>query len=212
MPSLNSLYGDKYIRDPRLLNLLVQTPAAIKIKNGTTDIASTDLGFFTALARQGATANVSADDTYVTVCDITGAGFFNNAIAPMYDSGNYRATFKFTIDGIVYTIATGASTVPFGTRAVWGCAIPYSATTTLSNPPHIGVATYNDGGVEAAKSGSVIILGTSREILLPNTHFGKLYGLAGVRFDKSLKVEIKISTITNSAVKYTAGAMYALDL
>lgn len=201
-----------YIRNPKhmplgdfgLLN--IKTSAAV-----TAQLAAA--GSFTTLANGGAVATLTASDTYVTVCDIAGAGFLTAVIGAL-GAGPHTPTFQITVDGIVYVIASSA-TITQSNRMMLG-SVAYSpmlaSGTTATTIAHLGgIGSSFDEGFVNAKEG-----GLWQNLLItcvPTPHQIISLGLAKLRFDTSLKVEVKDSTLhATTDPNRKVCALYLLDL
>ena len=198
--------------NPDTLPRAVADASAIGFKTAVGTVVLTNAaGCQTTLATRGATATITADDTYVTVCDVTGSGFLFHVLSAAGTASDLR-TIKITLDGVVYILAT-ADAIPANSRLVLGAVLagtaPTTSTGTLTADPGALVG-YNldffaarDGGCPSY--GNVIYIPTENEVLSRN--------FPAIRFESSLKVEAKSQTKSGTADPYNAAvALYRVDL
>ena len=170
-------------------------------------------GMQTTLAYLGATASITADDTYATICDVTGSGFLFHVISACSGASNLR-TIKITIDGTVYTLAT-ADAIGAYSRMIIGPGFASGAIATTdtgivtSHPGQIGGYNYD---VFAARDGGCMSFAQG-DLLIPTENEVLSRGLPAIRFESSLKVEVKSQTKNVGADPYNAAvALYRVDL
>lgn len=184
------------------------------LKAGNTTTYSADSASFNSVITSngfGAVAPIVAADTYVTVCDVVGAGLLYYAISPGYSSaviGN-GATLRITIDGTVYTIKHTTTTAPTtADRLVLG---PLSITNNIGSGPDSPMqpniaADYGfhtnhrvNGGLCRIPAGAALIAPIWIDSLnLPRSPF-----------EKALKVEAK-ADVLGAGEYLKAMAIYAL--
>jgi hypothetical protein len=184
---------------------------ALKASAGTTS-TSADAAFYTTyIPKYGATASVSADDTYVTLCDIDGDGFINNIICPTV-AGTHTSTIKFTIDGKVYELEFVDITSTC--RVIWGFfmshnpAVAYEASDT-GNTNYIG--NYTDIGFYSTSLASDSTLGLLHYPFLVPPYHQYMAGHPGLYFENSCKIEVKINTWSSSLEYERCGVIYRLN-
>lgn len=202
--------GGNVITDPRHFSAGYVGYGELGVKTAVTGTAlsNTDL-FFTSGALFGAQASISAADTYATLCDINGSGFLCNVVSPAHSAGAIQS-FRLTVDGVEYVISPGAPMTNI--RAVLGPTVPgvvttYSATAVAGHL--IGLGSYADAGFSAAKVGNFDPL-FSAYLLRPVIILA--HGLQCLRFETSLKVEVKSSLLDANTTLRRALATYRLDL
>lgn len=218
MPGSLNTYtgGTRFITNPKHLPMHVVIGSGTFIKTGaTTSAAATSANLYTGLANRGAQASISVAGTYVTIADLSGAGFLFNVISPTH-SASSTPTIRVTVDGTVYTFAP-SSNVNAGYRFLLGpvaLGIPsVTASTTAttagdivvpSGPPDIGFSTGSVGGIPSITGAGGAIILTPEQILS--------MGWACLRFEQSLLVEAKCSLLSGTAVDKSCAATYRLDL
>ena len=216
MSTFTGLFGNVFNRDPRMLGrnrICSYGTVWVFGMNGVSSMA-VEATFTGSLASQGAVANITAANTYVTICNLSGGGYFFGAVSPASAfSASEVATFRITVDGAVYTIASGAN--------ITGNASIYSAfrfflgslydgelqTTAKTDVIETGPGAYSNFINQGA------FLGNAREskgIMLHNDQILKC-GFPLVRFDSSLIVECKLSSYTATVPYPRCSAQYQLD-
>lgn len=196
-----------YQRNPKkALTCYQQVYTGISIKTGGGTLTSSSYAdFFTAFSISGASASVVTNDTYVTVCDVTGAGFLYNVVGCANTSAG-DAGIKITIDGTVYTYETTGNLISTNYRMCVGNPL-FVGVNLIDNQ---GIGATADGGITSYSGGVFKITGGS--LLIPTGFALRTYNIQGVRFDVSLKVECKIEVILGSGITDQCGAQYILDL
>lgn len=208
--------GSRYTTNPKHLPLLSVREASLNIKNtsSTQQLASV-AGFWTSLAKDGATAAITVADTYVTVCSLTGAGFLFNVISPTHTAG-FIPTFRITVDGTQYVIAPSANQT-LAWRMVLGAV---TMGTSIASPTLASVAgdmlvpngafdaafvNAKIGGVRQYGGGASDFLGVPSETAIMSNQ------LAMLRFESSLVVEVKANLLSGTANDKNCGATYKMD-
>ena len=222
MSSLSSLFASgggssRFNKDPRLLGRYKVASYGqicvfdLPFTNSFT-VAAT---FTTHLASQGAVASIVSADTYVTIANITGSGFFFGAVSPTCDSGsNNIATFRITIDGTVYTITSpaniaGASSVYSTFRFLIGTLIEgVGQQTSLTDPISSGPSSFVNYNNFSVSGG---IARTPATAIIPHNEQMLKYNFPAVRFESSLLVECKFSAYTVTDPYPRCSAQYQLD-
>lgn len=204
--------GGRWITNPKHLpifnigegNLTIKTAAA-------TSATAAASGFWTGMALEGAATSITGADAYITVADLTGSGFMFSCVSPTH-SANFTPTIRLTVDGTVYTFAPSA-VFATGKRLVIGAS-------TVGTPTISSAGTYNeahilspnslgDNGVLARVGGinsRLTAMGIATEMAVLT------YGLACLRFESALKIEMKASLLSGTANDKQCGALYRLDL
>jgi hypothetical protein len=206
-PQASSLPGGM-TKDPRLLPCFDGT-SSTSLYDSTSAQAASASGFWTELNLVGASATSSTDDTYTAVCDITGSGVLFHVVSQAITNTSDTVTFRITVDGAEYVIDK-TQTWTFADqpqrRIVLGCCQATSTATKYTS----GSVYFQDFAGDLAstqafsKVGGVIYLTPPSEIMTSS--------LPCVRFEESLKVEVKVTDV--SAVGTTpqyCGATYILD-
>jgi hypothetical protein len=209
--------GGRFITNPKHMPLLSVREASLNIKAGVTaqHLASA-AAFWTALARDGATAAITVADTYVTVCSLSGAGFLFNVISPTHTAG-FIPTFRITVDGTQYVIAPSANQTLAWRMVLGALTIGTSAVGPTTAAVAGDIALPNgafDAGFVAAKVGGVRQYGGAGADFLgiPTENAIMSNQLAMLRFESSLVVEVKASLLSGTANDKNCGATYKLDV
>lgn len=205
--------GGRYTNNPKHLSAISIAKALIFAKSTTTSTVNTSAaGGFTALALRGAQTSVATADTYVTVTSQTGAGFAFNFISPTHDSATFTATFRITVDGVVYTLAYTTQTI--GNRVVLGPIT--QGTPSISGAGAIGTDVISpnaaaDAGFQTASVGGVTTQVTTG-IGIPTPEMILSNNLQCIRFESSLLVEMKTSVLSATAVDKQCAVTFRMDV
>ena len=220
MPGNLSTYaggGSRWITNPKHLNALaiVQTQLYAKVSRLSSQGAGV-AAFFTGLARRGAQTSIAVADTYVTLLDITsGSGFAFNFVSPTHTAA-FVPTIRITVDGVVYTIAPSAS-IALNNRLVLGPVINGVSVSTIGGAAISGdipgPSSAGDVGFrDAAVGGVAVVDGSASDMSIPLPGDVLTYGLQSLRFETSLKVEMKASLLSANAVDRQCAVTHRLDL
>lgn len=207
--------GSRWITNPKHLNLIVNADNRTQLKTAVGGMANASAaGFYTGMGHRGAQASISVANTYVTLANLTGAGFLFNAVAPMHSAG-YTPTMRITVDGVEYLI-TSSTPLATATRLVLGPLMPGGTTAAVAsaslagdiigpNSPHdAGFKVDRVAGIAQGDSTTYFSLMTPEVILSLN--------MQCLRFEQSLKVEMKSDLLSAVAVDKQCGVTYRLDL
>lgn len=208
--------GGRWITNPKHLPLHVMQSATILVKTGTSGTAAANnSAIYTSLANRGAQASISVADTYVTIANLSGAGFLFNVISPTH-SASFAPTIRITVDGTVYTFAPSSS-ISSGYRLLLGPLIPMQPATAAGNTAStVGdiplPLSGNDPGFASGYGsvGGVPNIGGNSGLLTPEQILSM--GWSCLRFEQSLLVEAKCSLLSGTAVDKSCAATYRLDL
>lgn len=204
--------GNRWVTSPKQLPIFNITDSSLYVKNSaSTSQVSNAAAFYTAAALEGASSAITVADTYVTLVDATGGGFLFWCVAPTH-SANFTPTIRITLDGTVYTIAPTA-VFAGQKRLVVGAATPGAPVITTAG-------TYNEAHIilpnEAPDPGYVARVGgvNSRNLpmALPSEMSILTYGFPCVRFETGMKVEMKASLLSATAVDKQCAVTYRLDV
>lgn len=215
MSNLSQFGASRWITNPKhLVNVSVQNDK-LGLKNTlTTQQLSDAASFFTTIATRGASASITVADTYVTLCDLTGAGFMVNAISPTH-TASFTPTIRITVDGIAYTIAPSAAQTAYY-RFVLGTLTNYLSIVSVSTAAVAGdIISPNsaqDSGFAGSRTGGVVQASTNGVLGVPSPDAALSYGFPVLRFESSLKVEVKCSDLSGTAADKQCGVTYRLDL
>lgn len=215
MSNLSQFGPSRWITNPKHLPLLSIPGSLLFVK---TDAATANnagaSAFYSAIANRGAQTSITVADTYVTVANLSGAGFLFSCVSPTH-SASATPTIRITVDGQQYTIAPSAAQAA-GKRLVLGAMIPgYSTNATAAvGTDLIGPNTYADSGIgaTAAPVGGVGSIVSGGNISIPSPEWVLAYNLAALRFETSCLIEMKCSLLSGTAVDKQCGATYRLDV
>lgn len=200
--------GTGYITNPTHMVRAAFHPSywSLKFAQGNNQHYATNDSFWTTLANCGAYVDVNASGSYVTVCNITGGGFFGWALSPA-GSGQGQA-LKITVDGTAYELL-----VPTTNNARIGVgAMLYNSAGTIADTLYLN-AWFRSLGFffsETPDKGWILDNQTAFISLLHPAE-AIMYGQPLCRFNTSLKVEAKGGNASGTNSEY-AGACYMLDL
>ena len=206
--------SSRYITNPKHLSLISVPKALIVVKTAQSTTAAMDAaGGFTALARRGASASISVADTYVTVANLSGAGFLFNCISPTHDGAAFTPTFRITVDGTAYVIAPSAVQL-LGNRVVLGPitqGTPATSAAAAIGTDVISVNASADAGFQTASVGGVTTQITTA-IGIPTPEMILSNNMQCLRFETSLVVEMKASLLSGTAVDKQCAVTFRMDL
>ena len=210
----SSMTGGLYLTNPKHLNLISVPKALISVKTAQTSQVLTSAGTaFTALALRGAQTSIVSADTYVTVLDITsGSGFLFNFVTPTHDGAGI-ATTKITVDGTVYVIAPSANHIA-GNRIVGGPitqGVPSVATAGAVATDIFFANAATDAGFQTASVGGITVQASS-SIAIPTPELILSQNWQCLRYETSLKVEMKCSGLSATAVDKQCAVTFRADL
>lgn len=184
--------------------------AELRLKDGKSTVYdATTAGFWTAFARHGAVGNVTTSNTYATIVNLTSSsGWMGNIVscALYYFSGSTTLHIKLTLDGTAYEITTG-SVAATGTadRLVIGPSFPGEPSTTGAGA---GIGDDLSSDFDAAQIAS-IPWHDDGVVISPSHAWSR--GFPMLRFESSLKVEVKTSNYQTANNEHKAGVTYILD-
>lgn len=196
----NIFAGSRVFHDPRLMPRFDIQVAELTISNDNTQYDVDNSNFHSTADRHGVAVTCAATaDSYNTLVDVSGgAGIMTFAYGPK-PSAAATVTFKFTVDGTVYTITTYASSI--GYRGVLGGSLGFydSVFTAFNTYPE--VISYNP----------VRLTNSSINLTVPIPALA-LAGLAGsypiLGWTDSFKLEVKTSTTVSASGYAKAGVFY----
>lgn len=215
--ALTAAAGSRFITNPKHMPLVSVIQTALNIKTtSTAQLTASVVGFWTAIARDGATAAITVADTYVDVCRLTGSGFLFNAVSPTHTAG-YIPSMRITVDGVQYVIAPSANQT-LAWRMVLGpvtigTSVAGIATASVAGDVLVPNGAF-DSGFANAKIGGVRQHGASAADFLgiPSETAILSLGLAALRFESSLIVEMKCNLLSGTANDRSCGVSYKLDV
>ena len=209
--------GSRYITNPKHLPIVSIVSAGLNIKSaiGAVSVANV-AGFFTALALDGADSAITVADTYVTVADLSGAGFAFDFVLPTH-SAAHRSTARITVDGTVYTITQSADQTALWRMVIGPLTIGKStvgiATAAIAGDIIMPNGAW-DAGFNRAKIGGVRQYGASSAdfLTVPSESAIMSYNMPMLRFESSLLIEMKCNLLSADAVEKQCGATFRMDL
>ncbi|MFZ2309593.1 MAG: hypothetical protein WAW73_19645 [Rhodoferax sp.] len=207
--------GSRWITDPKHLNLMSVQNDKLGLKSAANAATLSDVaGFFTAIDKRGATASIAGADTWVTLCDLTAAGFLFHVISPTH-TGTHTPSIRITRDGVETTITPSAVQTAYyrmviGTLTNYLTVVGNTAASVAGDI--IGPNTSNDPGFTGARTGGVVQAATTVLFGIPSPEAILSMGWPALRFETSLKVEVKCSNLSATAADKQAGAIYRLDM
>lgn len=199
--------GGKWITNPKHLPIFLAENTYVLIKTANTSSQPATAGpFFDNMAFVGAQAAVTVADTYVTVADLTGAGFMFNCVSPCGDVA-HTPTIKLTVDGVVHTFAPSANTVATS-RLYLGPLT--SGIDTAASGADMGPNGSTDYGFNVVSIGGIENVKYGVGIPVPTRILAA--GWPCLRFETSLKVEMKCSDLSADAQKVKCAVTYRMDI
>lgn len=219
------------VTDPRKLPRIAASSFLIKV--GSTGYApATGAGFFTAYLIQSdrsAFGVLTASDTYLTLLDVSNSfgGFLNWVLSPEITTTNNISTVKITVDDVPYEFSYQYNNIvgiPSGNRARmiigggWSTAqLALSSGTAagwidvLNNFNDFGFDVYgesqsnwDDPVNKVYGAGQTTVNYVAGSSTVDQAWFPKL------RFNSSLKVEVKQQTLSTSNVGHYSACHYTL--
>ena len=162
--------------------------------------------------------NVVSDDTYLTLCDITNStngGVFWNLLGPGTGAANTVLTVKITKDGEdpveqAFTVESGGHRLLMGFNYFGFMGSQSTTTTTARAQPffnnYYSQYRYAPGTQELAAKTQSLANGTGNYFTIPSLQETLVNG-TGLRFNESLKLEIKTSSVSTSSYRDAVAAL-----
>ena len=198
----------RWVTNPKHLPLNFATANVISMKRAAATIDTSNVAtFWTAFALRGAQTSITGADTYVTLADISSdnGGFLVNVVCPHDSAGTTMQTIRITTDNVVYVIAPTA-VLTANSRLVLG-PVATNANATLANAATIG------GGGDAGFSGTAVGgVNNSISLVVVPPESAMSYGMPVLRFESSLKVEVKCSVLSVTDTAKQCGASWFLGM
>ena len=208
--------GDSSIlTDPNKMPKIIMAQGGyVKRDSSREDINNSNGNGRESVYAYGTYANVTSNDTYHTIADVTGSGYLYWCLSSTNTTTqNETVTIKITLDGVATEIsgtinqfsATDGGRLFIGAYTV----MPQNSTTT-------GALGYNGSSDSPYRTDGRNIYSTSeidtrRETGIPSTDFYQFPGVPKLRFETSLKVEAKIGNYEVNGVLRFAAVGYKLD-
>lgn len=197
--------GGQFITDPRRLPRIINSYSYIYIKQALAVSYNTNTStFWTYLDYCGAVADFMTTNTYVTVLDVTGAGYIGNMLPPL-GTGTTTCVVKITIDGNEYIISNTSTSAM---RHVIGATLSGSPDLTGSYNLR-GPGAYHDMGFNNASPDEVSNPNNHVTIIRPDQLLA--YGFPVLLFNEGIKIEMKVIENRNTVgYLYKCGVTYKL--
>jgi len=196
--------GSRVFHDPRLLPRFDVKNSELTSADANAQVNVDNSNYHSTIDRHGvAVTCATTADSYNTLVDISsGAGIMTFAYGPK-NSGASTITFKFTVDGTVYTVATYASGSTF--RGVLGGSLRGSGSTNTGFAQfNVQVETEWQNPVRSGYSGTDGIVVPIPALAL--TGQGGSYPILG--WTDSFKLEVKFSSARSGIGYADAGVLY----
>jgi hypothetical protein len=208
-PQASSLPGGM-TKDPRLMPFFQPSGdgTGSVLYDAGAALSPNALSYWQEVAKRGAYATGVADDTYKEICDITGSGILFHVIAPAYTNSTDDVTFKITVDGVEYIIVKTTELRTAGSersRLVLGACVSNGRASQYTSA---NAFVYEYAGI--ALSNDLFTCDTGQMLLLPPDQI-RTNGLPMLRFEESLKVEVKVTDVHTGTYSGYCGATYILD-
>jgi len=207
--------GEIYITNPFHLPRTLVAGGRLYYKKSITTLNSIqdNNGYGTIMDGPGNMATVEAvtDDTYVTLLDITGSGFMNTLVGLGANTGT-TSTIKITVDGTVYNMIHDYAGVA-GSKLLIGSylnTIGNTSQTTNYDPLNSSVSYgFYDGFTLSDTTNNNYGMNVENKLLIPS-YVSEAIGLPRLRFNESIKIEVKQNTIYSSGISSKAFVQYTL--
>lgn len=204
----------QYTKNPKHLPMCSASYASVGLKTGlTTAVALNASGVSATLATKGARAAQTVADTYVTVANLSAAGFLTNVVSPVYSGAGHTASIRLTVDGSAPVVISGA--IGDSCALILGALQPGWPMTATTFDGHGGFpGGYYDGGFGDVPFGNIHqeASGSNYKIIL-TPHEVLSLGYPALRFEKALLVEVKSSLLSATIDPNRYGiALYRLDV
>jgi hypothetical protein len=198
-------------RDPsKLKRLYLGTSGSIQSITGVSTYNNmTSNGFH--FVNAGAHSTAATDDTFTTVCDITGSGTLYGVVSQSPTNTTDDITFRITIDGVVTTIVF-SETFPnaggVGCRGILGDIVSIGGP-ARSFANNSGVPTYYGNDFD---EGNGEYRFANAQSYMVSTDYIELMNGTRVIFDTDMKVEVKVTDVLTTSPGTHALASYVLGV
>lgn len=209
--------GGRWITNPKHLSAMAVANDRLGLKSAfNTATLSSVAGFFTALDRLGASSAITVADTYVNVLSVSsGSGFVTGMVSPTH-SGTHTPSIRVTVDGGTPVVIAPSAVQTALYRMVLGPLTNYlsiiSAGTGATVGDIVGPNTGNDGGFNVARVGGLAQVAGTILRGLPTPQACLEMGWPVLRFETSILIEMKCSSLSATAIDKQCGVAYQLDL
>lgn len=191
------------ITDPKLLPVWHSKSNYLGIYDISSVAYPEAAGFWSVIDDAGAYVDLTTDDTYATICDVTGHGLLFHVVAPSVTATGDTITIRITVDGVATTMTfTGEHSPNDYQRLVLGSVSAHSEHYTRSYYKFYYYAGGDGSGVATGRHH------TYAASYLPSIEANMQLNLPKLYFQTSLKVEAKVSDLDTTGFKERAGATF----
>lgn len=172
---------------------------------------TTNINFFNTAALYGASNFITANNTWATICDLTGSGDLCNVVGPAFITNSNDTKIieiRITKDGIesVYTFNSTTGTNS-GKRPLLGVV----GSGSLANGDYTSAFDINGTQDYFKPVFSGLIEHPVGTVSLIPRYWFRMLNLPRLRFESSLKVEVRSNDYSTSSNAHYAAAIYHLD-
>jgi len=180
------------VTDPSKLPVTEITYGRLSTMIATVMTPDSNSSFWTASIANGGAyiTNAVGANTWYTLANITGAGYMGNVISQANSAASSTVDIEITVDGALYTMTLTAQTTT--SRAILGGVVGFNMTGSTLAPSSNSVLSNSYSGLAAIPE----LLGSGGMVL---------------RFDTSLLVRVRGSSVYGSGLYVYAGVTYRLD-
>lgn len=156
---------------------------------------------------------VNGANTYFTICDLTGPGYFYNAISPSNPNASTVVTMRFTVDDVI----TEFNTTLYENRyRVFVGAHQLGAPMTNESYGNPGYGSYYDaqggsGYNQYPAEVSTSLANDATAVSMYTIDAWKSLPLPKLRFETNFKLEMKSTQFSSAELSRNAWAGYKLD-
>jgi len=207
--------GAEIITDPKALPIVSAKVIYLKdvsaIKRGVTQSEFWSNRVISSFG--SGTVFVNGANTYFTICDLTGPGYFYNAISPSNPNSPTVVTMRFTVDDVVTEFS---STLYENRYRVFVGAHQLGAPAVGESEGGPGYGSYNDaqGGTgynQYPAEVSTSLANNATAVSMYTIDAWKSLALPKLRFETNFKLEMKSTQFSAVEESRNAWAGYKLD-
>jgi hypothetical protein len=208
--------GAEIITDPKALPIV--SSKVIYLKDANTNLwGATNTSFWennrVITSFGSGRVLVNAANTYYTICDLTGSGYFYNAISPSNPNSPTVVTMRFTVDDVITEFS---STLYENRYRVFVGAHQLGAPMNNQSYGNPGYGSYYDaqGGAgynQYPTEVSTSLANDATAICIYTIDAWKSLPLPKLRFETNFKLEMKSTQFSSSEESRNAWAGYKLD-
>lgn len=155
----------------------------------------------------GVIAQVAADNTYITVADVTGSGILANLFMPGVTNTGDIVSLRMTVDGVSHYLSFTAGAAD--DRFVCGdTRNAQPAGYGFDSAPYENMV-WTGGGIVGGLATRLYSAGSGRSMVMnPSANLNG--GSKCLRFESGLKIEMKVSDVSTANYRHYCGAVYYL--